>query len=197
MMKKQILTAILLSSLVIAGCEDFLGMREPEPPIRTNPLHWAPAASPQSLLTNMSNAFKYREYESYIRCLADSAEGSQSFRFFPTAQSQLLFPGRFDGWNLDSELGYFQNLLSAIPADSQLVLLLTEEEPYSEINDTIHYQLLYEIKAGHMRSGISQDFRGRLTWRLVKNASNYWVISRWDDESLHQYASWSELKALF
>lgn len=196
-MKKQIFAVIFLSCLLLAGCEDFLGMREPEPPIRTNSLHWAPAASPQTLLANMSNAFKYREYESYIRCLADSAEGNQSFRFFPTAQSQLLFPGRFDSWNRDSELGYFQNLLSATPADSQLALLLTEEEPYREINDTIHYQLIYEIEAHHNRSGISRYFSGRLTWRLVKNASNYWVISRWDDESLHQYSSWSELKALF
>ncbi|HDR05182.1 MAG TPA: hypothetical protein ENN84_08065 [Candidatus Marinimicrobia bacterium] len=190
-------TAILASLLLLAACDDFLGVRDPEPPIRTNPLHWTPATSPQILLTNMANAFQYREYETYMHCLADTTQSGQSYQFIPSAQSKVLYPGRFDGWNLSSELNYFQNFLSAVPADSQLYLILTEEEPYSETGDTLNCQLLYEIRAGHTRSGIHREFQGRLTWRLVKNAANYWVICRWDDESLHQFSGWSELKALF
>lgn len=192
---KYLLLALMLP--VVFACDNLLGVREAEPPEHQQQLHWIPATAPTTLITNMQNAFSYREYETYLNCLTDTLLQGQSFRFNPSTSTQILFPESFDTWSLLNEQTYFQSMLAAVPGDSSFGILISEEEPYIDQGDTIQYQLLYEINIHHTRTGIPVFYTGHMIWYLTKDPSSYWVISRWDDMPLSSEPTWSELKAYF
>lgn len=170
-------------------------MRGSEPPLRPSVDHFIPPTDPGIVFSNLENAFAYREYDIYSRCLSDSLTSGKSFRFDPAPVKAVVFPQQ---WSVQDEELYFQELIAACPEDSLLVLNITNDDvPDSDEGDTISYQINYNIVAQHTRQGVDRIFNGRSYIKLIRNNQNYWVIYYWQDIPVSTDATWSDLKAYF
>ena len=95
-------TVYILSFVIIAfaltSCEGL--MRGSEPPIRPSVDHFVPPTNPGTVFLNLENAFTYREYDIYTRCLADSLTSGRTYYFDPAPVKTVKFP--YD-WNKQDE----------------------------------------------------------------------------------------------
>ena len=192
---KKIINIILLIILTvfISSCEGL--MRGSEPPERPSVDHFIPPTNPGTVFLNLENAFTYREYDIYSRCLADSLTAGITYKFEAAPVKAVTFP--YDWDKQDEELS-FQELLAACPTDSLFVLTISNDDvPDSDVGDTISYQINYNIIANHTRQGIDKLFNGRSYIKLIRNNQNYWVIYYWQDIPVSSDATWSDLKAYF
>jgi len=184
---------IMLSAGFFIGCEGL--MRGSEPPQRPSVDHFVPPTDPGTVFQNLENAFTYREYDVYTRCLADSMSSGRAFQFDPAPVRAVTFP--YD-WDKQDEELFFQELLAACPSDSLFTLTIGNDDvPDSDEGDTISYQINYNIIANHTRQGIDREFNGRSFIKLIRNNQNYWVIYYWQDIPVSTDATWSDLKAYF
>jgi len=183
----------LIIGVLLTSCEGL--MRGSEPPQRPSVDHFIPPTDPGLVFSNLENAFTYREYDIYTRCLSDSLTSGRTFHFSPAPVKAVVFP---PDWNMQSEELYFQELLAACPSDSLLILTITNDDvPDSDEGDTISYQINYNIIANHTRQGVDRQFNGRSYIKLIRNNQNYWVIYYWQDIPVSTDATWSDLKAYF
>lgn len=177
----------------LTGCEAL--MRGSEPPQRPSVDHFIPATNVGSVFKNLENAFAYREYDIYTRCLSDSMSSGHSFHFIPSPVKAIAFPSP---WGFQEEELFFQELLAACPKDSLLLLSISNDDvPDSDEGDTISYQINYQISAHHDRGDIDKYYEGRSYIKLIRNNQNYWVIYYWQDIPVSTEATWSDLKAYF
>lgn len=184
---------LLLLGLLLTGCE-FL-MRDSEAPRRPSEDHFIPPTNPGIVFSNLENAFSYRDHETYGRCFSDSTISGFTYRFQPAVVKAVVFPAY---WDAASEKRYFQELLSACPRDSLLLLEISNDDiPESDDGDSVAYQINYQIMAHHTRQGIDRSFKGRSYIKLARDNRNYWVIYFWQDIPISTDASWSDLKAYF
>lgn len=187
------IAVVLIACCLFTGCE-FM-MRDSETPRRPSEDHFIPPTSPDLVFTNLENAFLFREYSIYVNCFSDSASSGKSYRFAPAPVKAVVFPSY---WDVSSEEQHFQELLAACPADSLLLLEISNDNiAESDQGDSVSYQIDYLIKAHHTRQGIDREFRGRSYMKLIRNNRNYWVIYYWQDIPLSAEATWSDLKAYF
>lgn len=181
------------ASTFFISCEGL--MRGTEPPERPSVDHFVPPTDPGLVFSNLENAFTYREYDIYTRCLADTFSSGRSYRFDPAPVKTVTFP---PDWNVQDEELFFQELLASCPEDSLLMLTISNDDiPDSDEGDTISYQINYNIVANHTRQGIDREFNGRSYIKLIRNNQNYWVIYYWQDIPVSTDATWSDLKAYF
>jgi hypothetical protein len=193
MRKTGYITAIILIALTLVSCEGL--MRGSEPPEKPSVDHFIPPTDAGTVFLNLENAFTYREYDIYTRCLADSITAGKDFTFEAAPVKAVTFPLDWD--RQDEEL-FFQELLAACPKDSLFMLNITNDDvPDSDEGDTISYQINYNIIANHTRQGIDKTFTGRSYIKLIRNNQNYWVIYYWQDIPVSTDATWSDLKAYF
>lgn len=170
-------------------------MRGSEPPERPSVDHFLPPTDAGTVFRNLENAFYYREYDIYTRCLSDSITSARSFEFHPAPVKTVSFP---PDWDKQDEELFFQELLAACPNDSLLILTISNDDiPDSDEGDTISYQINYSIIANHTRQGIDKEYNGRSFIKLIRNNQNYWVIYYWQDIPVSTDATWSDLKAYF
>jgi len=183
----------LIIGVFLTSCEGL--MRGSEPPRRPSVDHFIPPTDPGLVFSNLENAFTYREYDIYTRCLSDSLTAGRAYYFSAAPVKAVVFP---PDWNVQSEELFFQELLAACPSDSLLMLTITNDDvPDSDEGDTISYQINYNIIANHTRQGIDKQFNGRSYIKLIRNNQNYWVIYYWQDIPVSTDATWSDLKAYF
>ena len=119
-MKKLII--ILLVFLV--GCDLFTN-RDPEKPdsARSN---YLPATTPDILFSNLKNSLQEKVLENYMSSFVDPSFISIPFIFIPTSEAIVKFPA-LNGWNLDSERQYFNNLINSTKQNTPIILDLQNE----------------------------------------------------------------------
>ncbi|MDZ7821085.1 MAG: hypothetical protein U5N26_04300 [Candidatus Marinimicrobia bacterium] len=175
------------------SCEGF--MRDPEAPQRPSEDHFIPPTDPGIVFTNLRNAFAYREHDVYSRCFSDSTSSGIAYTYEAAPVKAGVFPAE---WDAQNELIYFQELLSACPEDSLLLLEISNDEvPVNDEGDSVRYQINYHIVAQHTRRGYDSVFNGNSVIKLLRNNRNYWVIYFWQDIPVSSDATWSDLKAYF
>lgn len=191
------LTLLVVLTGILSACGDLLGVRDPELPDQSTESHWVPATTPDLVIANMENAFTYREYETYVKCLSDTGEYKLPlFRFKPSVAASVKYPGKFDVWGLPEEQIWFQSVLAACPKDSLFSLTITEDEPFTESQDTLEYQFSYVLDIRHTRQGLPVKYQGKGIFRMVRDARNTWMIHYWEDIGTGE-PDWTDLKALF
>ena len=191
--KTKQIVLFLLVLFLLSGCEAL--MRGTEAPRKPSVDHFIPPTDAGIVFDNLENAFTYREYDIYARCLADSMSSGRSFRFIEAAVKVPAFP---QSWGKQDEELFFQQLLAACPKDSLLLLSISNDDvPDSDEGDTISYQINYQISAHHNRGEIDREYEGRSYIKLIRNNQNYWVIYHWQDIPVSTSATWSDLKAYF
>ncbi len=185
----------LISSIIIISCDSLL--RDSEKPNDPSDTHWKMPTESNVVFDNMSNAFKYRESESYVKCYSDSSiNNSEEFVFIPTATVDN--PEKFTNWGREEENVYFENMLSSCSIDSILEFNVLEEEEIINTGDSIQYQINYEIKIHHNFDNLNNKFIGSANVRLIKNHLNYWVIYYFEDISISDdLPNWTDLKEYY
>ena len=181
---------ILLLSVFLSSC-DLITTRDAEPP-NTSRNNYLPATSPEILFTNLTNSFKDKVVENYIACLADPAFTDKQFTFVPSVSASAIFAA-FANWDLTSERGYFTNLVNTLPAQTPIILSLSELGN-SQYPDSSVYEFSYVINTNFSSENVSETYEGNLKFTLILDSRQQWVIYRWVDYEQSGKLSWSELK---
>jgi hypothetical protein len=174
------------------ACENPFQTRTPEPPKRTQST-WLLPHSPGIVFINLRNALTELNTVNYKRCFSDS------FRFVPEATVANTNPGKFDGWNLQKEGSYLEQMLNPLPPDSAFTLRLDSLSTLDSGSESVIYLQRYELLARHRLQsiGIPRKVSGEGRFWLGKNRFEEWAIYRWEDFASGSAFTWSTLKAAF
>lgn len=172
-----------------------MGIRDVEPPDKQSVSSWQPPTTPEQVLENMEQAVLERNVDNYLRCLSDSTEGEQPFRFVPDEETRNVFPQVFAGWGLEEEKRVFREMENSVPTDSILQLVFDEDQERVEFTDSARIEVRYTLRVHHNRAELGRRATGRVRFALARNAQRNWVIYRWEDFREEESMTWSELKA--
>lgn len=186
---------IIVFLITIFSCEQLF--RENEKPINPSDIHWELPTESNTVFENMTDAFQYREYDSYIKCFSDSASNNGvKFIFIPTATVDN--PDKFLNWGRVEELVFFQNILSSCSKDSIFQMNILDKIKLNSFGDSVQYNIEYEIKIHHDYDNLNNKFIGSANIMLMKNPQNYWVIYYFEDISISEVLpNWTDLKEYF
>ncbi len=186
--------SMIVIGLVFAynACENPFQTRTPEPPGQTQS-SWLLPHSPGIVFINLRDALAELNAVNYKRCFSDS------FRFVPEAAVANTNPGKFDGWNLQREGGYLEQMLNPLPRDSVFTLRLDSLSTVDVGSESVIYLQRYELIARHRLQsiGIPRKVSGEGRFWLGKNRFEEWSIYRWEDFASGSAFTWSTLKAAF
>lgn len=181
--------------LYLVSC-DLFTTRDPEDP-DSNANNFLPPTSSDIVLSNFTNAFISKSIENYSACFTDSQDPMSRYEFLPSVNIYALYPETFDNWSLDNERRYFNSLISNIPNEviPELNWTNLESEPFV---DSVVYNLSYNLKIDHNKSGTPTEFNGKMRLTIVRNTNDLWSIRRWFDFLENEEDNtWSLLKAGF
>jgi hypothetical protein len=182
---KPLLFLLVILAFLCVGC-DIFSSRNPESPELPR-ANYTPATSPEILLQNLSNSFKDRVLENYMSCFSE-----KKFQFYPSAGSVAKFTFLLN-WTLQDERQYFNNLVNQVTQNSQIVLSFQNEQK-SLYGDSVSYSATYSLSVPFSDDQKPKYYQGNVHFLFIKDQSNQWVISNWQDIKDDKYPSWSELK---
>ena len=194
--QKQIVISLLLLGLL--GCTNPFSTRNPEEPDLT-PGNGVSGRSlqtvPDSILSKIKKAFRFRDPQSYKECLVDPLEVGTPFTFTPEKDEI----SRFVNWSRDDEILYFTNFVN----NEELTLVnltFSEVDAWTTISastqDTLQTSLNYTIDVEFRTK--TEHYQGRSILRILKSTSELWYIYQWEDFKLRSSlvdSTWSTLKA--
>ena len=174
------------STVSLAGCSDFLSVREAEEPAGSQTLNTA--RTPAELLGYFQTSLKNSNSAQYLALLADSVVTGREFTFSSLASD--VSAADFTGWGRSQEKQFIQRLFATgyIPA------MTVTTEPFSEPQqDTLEVKFTYQFKV--ITPQDTTGVLGKSAFLLVKKNS-YWYLARWRDEDypLNGNSSFSRLK---
>ncbi len=183
----------LIFFVLLTSC-DLLTTRTPEPP-NSSRSEQIIAVTPQQLFDNLKNSFKEKFQDNYIACFVDSVYLTKKFEFIPAPSSANQYPVLND-WSLISEKQYFNNLISQTKSNVPIVLLLTQMAS-NVFGDSAFFQFDYNLVVPFSNENSSESFTGVCKFTIYLDASNKWVIVRWEDIAKGTNPCWSDLKGRF
>ena len=182
--------------LILSGCNIFQ-TRTPQPPQQGQSI-FIPPTTYDIVMENLQNAISDRNVNNYIACFSDPTTGGRAFSFQPSPTASRQYQSIFQGWDISSERGYFNNLISqsSTSASPSLVLVPNQEQPLG--SDSAYYSADYTLIWPNKEPAAPQRVQGNLQFYLGQNSSGNWSIYRWIDAGTSDTAkTWSDLKALF
>ena len=103
----------IVSVLFVLCCDScsILETRTPEAP--ANAVQYDPAFDYQTVLVNLKKSIQFKDPTGYLRCLSDTLnQNAVLFVFEPSIEVLSRYSGLFQGWSINQERVYFQNILS-------------------------------------------------------------------------------------
>jgi hypothetical protein len=180
---------VIFSVLILfAGC-DLFQTRNAEKPNQPRS-NFQSAVTPDLLIQNLVNSFTDVNLQNYLACFSDTPK---SFLFSPSSGAASLYPSYSTPWDKKNESEYFTNLISRIPPDQPVTLIITNPNS-SQQGDSIIYSATYTLSVPFTDSSIPSLYEGDLKFNMVKDSRLVWSINLWQDIKSTQYPSWSELK---
>lgn len=187
-------TTVVFVAVLFASCGLF-DTRDVQTPNQPRSTFQQPT-SPDIVLSNLNFAIAEKNVDNYMRCFVDSAFSARRFTFSPDAVSASSYPV-FQGWNLNSERLYYNNLVTLTNESSSSNLFLSNVTFTSGIDSTVidsDYILVFD----HNRQSTARVTRGKLRFIMSPDSRSLWSIHSWLDfiESSSD-TTWSYLKANF
>ena len=178
----------------LCGCS-LIEPREPEEPSQTG-LDFSPPTDPTIVIANLQGAIDQKNLANYVSCFADPAKTSRPFTFVASAEARAQYPAILDGWSLDDERDYFQNMMAKTQkgAFSNLLLSLRSSAIAA---DSVTYSYDYVLTIEHTDPGIQRTARGNLQFTLGADRNRFWAIYRWIDFKTTSDVTWSAFKGKF
>jgi hypothetical protein len=192
---------VLLALIALAGCNAF-STRTPEPP-DSGSIQFDQPTSELIVVSNVQSAFRQKNTEAFLMCLADTSQGftaAQQYRFEPSAEAGARFGDKFATWSRNDERQAFLALASRLGPDQSPILTLSDARFDVRLPDSAVYVATYTIELPIALPSIPTRVAGTLRWTIVPNRLGLWAIARWRDapspasDSLPD--TWSTLKAL-
>ncbi len=189
-MRRPLSVALLVTLLVVPGC-DLFQARTPEEPVGDAGT-WLQPDTPERVVENIQTAISELNAQNYLRSLHDA------FTFVPSLEAESREPV-FSGWSKAEEETYFTRLRTAAEAFSDRELQLFDRSPNVIGSDRYVLNATYELDIQHSRidESIPSRVQGRMVWEISQTADGLWRLERWTDQTLGTQPSWSDLKAAF
>jgi hypothetical protein len=192
---------VLLALITLAGCNAF-STRTPEPP-DSGSIQFDQPTSELIVVSNVQSAFRQKNTEAFLMCLADTSQGftaAQQYRFEPSAEAGARFGDKFATWSRNDERQAFLALASRLGPDQSPILTLSDARFDVRLPDSAVYVATYTIELPIALPSIPTRVAGTLRWTIVPNRLGLWAIARWRDAPSPASDSipdtWSTLKAL-
>ncbi len=190
----RVVLAIISGWFVFTVCESPFATRQPEPPI--NPQSgWRQPLSPEQTVQNLQNAVFERNVENVIRCIVDPEYSDQSYHFEADPEVLSVHSPVFIDWSREKEQAVVQQVFSYVPKDSASFLLMTDQIWEMVVPDNAILAARYQLELHHTQSNLSTRYEGYMTLWLSPDRRGEWAITRWRDQGISGFSSWSLLKA--
>jgi hypothetical protein len=178
------------------ACTNPFSTRTPEKPTGNQPIQPVNSlqTNPDSLLAKMKYAFRDRNVNFYLDCLADANTVHLNFTFVPQQNESY----RLVAWTRQDEYNYFNRLVSNKDIE-KITLQIYNLRPWSIIGssqDTMQTRFNYEIELDFKTR--QEYYRGESVFKVVRSSQSLWYITYWEDLALsadHADSTWSTLKA--
>jgi hypothetical protein len=203
------ISAIIVASVlsaIVAGCSLF-STRTPEPPNTANTFIWIPATTPEILMQNLTGTIGILDASDYIRVFVsptDSATGGQkTFSFTPAPGLDQNSQSIFINWNTQSEQAWVQKLSSLLPANSRLIITLSNpvsDQSGGSNSATYSADYVISIPTSGSSSALPSIVQGSLQMQLAlvttEQGTKEWRIVSWSDFPQHNStgSTWTNLK---
>lgn len=192
---KKILSSALALSLVFFYSCGLTDTREAEPPGKPRS-KFEQAVRAEIVLTNLVSSLQDKDVEIYLTCFSDSNFTDERFLFSPSAGAASQFPTLADMWDKKNEEQYFNGLKTRIPENTQITLILTNQN-FNPLGDSLIYTASYTLSVPHNDTNIPVSYQGDLRFSMVRDLRSIWSIYYWVDIKRDDNPSWSELKGRF
>ncbi len=188
-MKHYFFAVILLA---FSGC-DLFTTRTAEPPNQPRS-NYQQAITPDILIQNLINSLADKDVVNYLACFSDPSYSQKAFTFSPSSSSLSQFPSLGDNWGIKNEEQYFNNMISKVPDNSQIVLTISNPV-MSPQGDSVFYSASYFLNVPASDPNLPQNYQGDLKFNMIRDSRSIWVIYFWQDsKSSNTLPSWSDLK---
>ena len=178
---------ISFSILLLSGC-DLFSTRPAEKP--TQPRSNLPQA-----IDNFIASYGDKTIYDYSNCFSDSLFTGKGFTFVASSEAASQYPSLSQGWNLNSEERYFQNIVAA-SQDVPINVILSNSS-FSQQGDSLIYAASYSITVPFTDQNITNNYSGDLIFYITQDNNLIWRIYYWQDFKTSNSPSWSELKGRF
>ncbi|HEY3876733.1 MAG TPA: hypothetical protein VGM92_14775 [Candidatus Kapabacteria bacterium] len=194
----------VFSLLFFAGC--IFSTRTPEPPTTSSSFLWTPATTPDYLLQNLTGALKALDASDYMRVFISSSDstgsGTKTFTFNPSPDLDATSKALFNGWTVQSEGAWVTELSTLLPANTQLTILLSNENIDETSGTTASITASYAISlptsasTGVIPGEVQGSFEMDLVYVTTQEGTKEWRIVSWNDFVPQSGAgpTWSDLK---
>ncbi|MBN1543593.1 hypothetical protein JW992_15735 [candidate division KSB1 bacterium] len=198
-MKNKRLAVFLVCGSLAVGCKTPFSTRNPEEPISSQST-WIQPTAPEYVLVNLRNSLAEKNSTNYLRCLADSSNSGQTFRYTADPAVANAHPSLFETWDKLSETNFINQLLLFLAPDSTVQLVLTPSQSTGiEDNNRITFYQNYQLTVNHSCSNADcpRYVAGQCELILFRNSESLWTIVGWSDQSTGDTPTWSQLRAYF
>jgi hypothetical protein len=120
----------------------------------------------------------------------------KKFSFLPSSEAAAAYTFLTQDWNIFDERRYFSSVVSKVPKDFPMTLLISDENYSSASGDTILFTANYFLNIS-FASSESKNYSGNLQFNMVRDSRSNWSIYFWKDTKSGSLPSWSELKGYF
>lgn len=182
---------VAAATLLLVSC-GLLGTREPEEPGTTTVPVFIQPDRPQDVIRNLQNAVASMNTDHYMRSLA-----TEAFEFRPAGAAMAENPELWQGWGLDEERFYFNNMRAETEGRSGHRLRLADEAYVPVPPNRQQYEASYEITVRHNRSGVPETAKGLMRLDMEQSEDGLWFIRSWTDAPGSGDFTWSDFKARF
>jgi len=183
--------------LFLISC-DLFQTRPPEGPDQSKS-NYTPPSQYDILIQNIIYSFADKNTDNYRKSfeLVDDLT-SNTFAFIPSSSAQVAYQGIWDGWDVQAEEQYFNNIKTTVPDELPMTLTLSmDPASFSVLSvDSVKYSSRYSISIPQ-RTSDPLNYQGNVELTLVRDSRQIWVIYYWKDYAIGDSPSWSDLKGSY
>lgn len=191
-LKFKYLLYFILLVLFYQGCGIF-DTRDPEEPVTIRSTYFPPVSA-DIVIDNLGYAIQEKNSENYNKCFSVT-----NYIYVPDSRSQQQYEQIFNGWNLNSEKQYLDNMINQQEGGNSSSVLFLDNERLTQLStDSAQYQADYIFVFQHNRINIPKSSKGRLNMVIASDENAFFYIRKWEDFRMNDTDfTWSEFKANF
>jgi hypothetical protein len=184
---------ILIIAISLTSC-DLFTTRIGEKPDQAKS-NFQPPVTASDVIENLKNSIADKNVQNYISCFVDTIFAEQTYGFSASGDALSLYQIFIQGWGLNEERRYFNNMITKVPKDFPISLTLSNENYASLSGDSLVYSATYFINLPvQSGSSIPPNYEGNLEFKMLRDSKSEWVIYFWKDTKSQNLPSWSILK---
>ncbi len=176
-MRKCLIAGLLIAAAIApAGCDIFEPRTAEQPGDDTNQYPWVVPNRPKDVFVNLKSGLAAPANSNYERSL------DGSFTFLPSPDAEAVYPGAFDGWTQDIEMGVLDRI-KTIYLGTRTVQFGDENLNFAVENEQVGlavYEGQYTITLNVGDASPPDVYSGIARFTIVQGTQG-WVMTIWED----------------